>query len=175
MCTPSSAASAGAGTTGRKAAGDQNEPAILVTREVAASLALDVGGTITIVAPRTRLTPFGPVPVWRKYRIASLAAATEQAMADAWLETPEAESLFGTHGEPTSIELYGPHERADDIQLALAQRYPRVQVKTWKEINRPLFLALRLEKLVMFATISLIIFVAALNLISSLSMHRRKT
>ena len=43
-----------------------------------------------------------------------------------------------------------------------------MQVKTWKEINRPLFLALRLEKIVMFATISLIIFVAALNLISSL-------
>jgi len=45
-----------------------------------------------------------------------------------------------------------------------------VQVKTWKEINRPLFLALRLEKIVMFVTISLIIFVAALNLVSSLSM-----
>ena len=43
-------------------------------------------------------------------------------------------------------------------------------MKTWKEINRPLFLALRLEKVVMFVTISLIIFVAALNLISSLSM-----
>src|SRR5438128_12213138 len=56
------------------------------------------------------------------------------------------------------------------MQSALAAQFPGEQVKTWKEINRPLFLALRLEKIVMFATISLIIFVAALNLISSLSM-----
>jgi lipoprotein-releasing system permease protein len=66
--------------------------------------------------------------------------------------------------------MYGPHERAEQVQAALAARFPNVQVKTWKEINRPLFLALRLEKVVMFATISLIIFVAALNLVSSLSM-----
>src|SRR5947207_8302943 len=66
--------------------------------------------------------------------------------------------------------MYGQPDRAEEVQAALAQCFPNVQVKTWKEINRPLFLALRLEKIVMFATISLIIFVAALNLISSLSM-----
>ncbi|HVR40425.1 MAG TPA: FtsX-like permease family protein [Thermoanaerobaculia bacterium] len=157
-------------TNARRAVIDPSESSIIVTREVASSLGLDLGQTITIVAPRTRLTPFGPMPVWRKYQIARFAMPTETAMSDAWLETREAESLFGTGGEPTSIEMYGPHERAEAIQSALAARYPRAQVKTWKEINRPLFLALRLEKIVMFATISLIIFVAALNLISSLSM-----
>ena len=70
----------------------------------------------------------------------------------------------------TTIEMYGDASTVDDVQRQLAARFPNVQVKTWKEINRPLFLALRLEKIVMFATISLIIFVAALNLISSLSM-----
>ncbi len=52
----------------------------------------------------------------------------------------------------------------------LEEAIPGVTVKTWKEINRPLFLALRLEKVVMFATISLIVLVAALNLICSLAM-----
>src|SRR5436305_11525452 len=66
--------------------------------------------------------------------------------------------------------MYGQEDRAEEIQGQLAKQFPGVQVKTWKEINRPLFLALRLEKIVMFVTISLIIFVAALNLISSLSM-----
>src|SRR6476469_9984808 len=66
--------------------------------------------------------------------------------------------------------MYGDATLADQIQPRLAHDFPDVQVKTWKEINRPLFLALRLEKVVMFVTISLIIFVAALNLISSLSM-----
>src|SRR5207237_4485276 len=64
----------------------------------------------------------------------------------------------------------GDENRAEEIQGQLSSQFPGVQVKTWKEINRPLFLALRLEKIVMFVTISLIIFVAALNVISSLAM-----
>ena len=144
---------------------------IVVTRDIAASIGLDAGREITIVAPRTRLTPFGPVPVWKKYRIAKLVPQRpDQEAADAWLDLSEAEALFGTGGKPTSIEMYGETERAEDIQAALARKFPGVQVKTWKEINRPLFLALRLEKIVMFATIALVIFVAALNLISSVSM-----
>src|ERR1051325_5814283 len=89
---------------------------------------------------------------------------------EAVLPFDETTSLLGTNGKPTSIEMYGSVERAEDIQSRLQRQFPNVQVKTWKEINRPIFLALRLEKIVLFATISLIIFVAALNLISSLSM-----
>lgn len=151
----------------------QGDPeTIAVTRDLAASLGLDVGGYITIFAPRTRLTPFGPVPVMRKYRIVRLerAGSGNQDNADAYLQTSEAESLFGTGGAPTSMEMYGNVAAAESVQTALAARFSNVQVKTWKEINRPLFLALRLEKVVMFATIALVIFVAALNLISSLSM-----
>jgi lipoprotein-releasing system permease protein len=144
---------------------------IAVTRDFAAALSLDVGDTVTVVAPRTRLTPFGPMPVWRKYRIARLLPlGSDEQPADGFLNLRETESLFGTGGKPTSIEMYGDEDRAEEIQGQLAGQFPGVQVKTWKEINRPLFLALRLEKIVMFVTISLIIFVAALNLISSLSM-----
>jgi lipoprotein-releasing system permease protein len=149
----------------------QSDSDIELTRDFAAALSLDKGDTITVVAPRTRLTPFGPMPVWRKYRIASIYPVTnEEQPPDARLNLPEIESLFGTGGKPTSIRMWGREERAEEIQGQLAKQFPRVQVKTWKEINRPLFLALRLEKIVMFVTISLIIFVAALNLISSLSM-----
>lgn len=144
---------------------------VSVTRDAAASIGLTVGDEITIVGPRTRLTPFGPVPIWRKYTIAALARpAGEENAADAYVPAAEASALFGTGQRPTRIEMYGDASRAESIQAGLARRFPNVQVKTWKEINRPLFLALRLEKIVMFATISLIIFVAALNLISSLSM-----
>ncbi|MEA2416519.1 MAG: lipoprotein-releasing system permease protein [Thermoanaerobaculia bacterium] len=156
----------------RSAAGQlKSDTDIMVTRDFAAALSLDKGEMITVVAPRTRLTPFGPMPVWRKYRIASISPITNDEQApDGYLNLGETESLFGTGGRPTSIEMYGPEDRAEEIQGQLAKQFPGVQVKTWKEINRPLFLALRLEKIVMFVTISLIIFVAALNLISSLSM-----
>ena len=144
---------------------------IALSRDTAAALGLNTGETITIVVPRTRLTPFGPVPVWRKYTIARLIAlATDDRATEAVLPFDEASSLLGTGGKPTSMEMYGSVERAEEIQSRLAKQFPNVQVKTWKEINRPIFLALRLEKIVLFATISLIIFVAALNLISSLSM-----
>src|SRR5437867_470010 len=147
-----------------------SDSTVAVSRDVAAGLGMNVGDEVTVVAPRTRLTPFGPVPVWRKYRIAQLLPpAIDEHAAEATLEIKEAERLFGTNG-PTSIEMYGNASLADAAQATLGSEFPNVQVTTWKEINRPLFLALRLEKIVMFATISLIIFVAALNLISSLSM-----
>ncbi len=147
------------------------EPQILLSRGFAASLALDAGDSLTVVAPRTRLTPFGPVPVMKRYRIARLVSPRgEEDNTEAWLEQSEASGLFGTDGKPTAIEMYGDAERAEPLQAQLAAQFPKLQFKTWKEINRPLFLALRLEKIVMFATISLIIFVAALNLVSSLSM-----
>jgi lipoprotein-releasing system permease protein len=148
-----------------------DEPRIFMTRGFAASISLDAGDLVTVIAPRMRLTPFGPVPVMRRYRIARIVLpGGEEDPADAWLAHDDASALFGTGGRPTAIEMYGDSARAEEVQAALAGQFPKLQFKTWKEINRPLFLALRLEKVVMFATISLIIFVAALNLVSSLSM-----
>ena len=142
-----------------------------VTRDFAASVGLTIGDAVTVVAPRTRLTPFGPVPVMRRFRISRIVVPlSETESADAYLAAADAGALFGTNTNPTSIEMHGDAARAEEIQAQLAKRFPNVQVKTWKEINHPLFLALRLEKIVMFVTISLIIFVAALNLVSSLSM-----
>jgi lipoprotein-releasing system permease protein len=144
---------------------------ITLTRDFAAALGLDARDTIAIVAPRTRLTPFGPVPVMRRYRITAIASrGDDRDAADAFVPIAEAQDLFGTNGRLTSIEMFGNVEKADDVQRDLAAAFPKVQVKTWKDINHPLVLALRLEKIVMFVTISMIIFVAALNLISSLSM-----
>ena len=142
---------------------------ITLARDFASAISVDAGDSVTVVAPRTRLTPFGPVPVMRRYRVAGIAEPARPDV-DAQLPLTEAEDLFGTNGRLTSIEMFGNAANSDDVQRDLAAAFPNVSVKTWKDINRPLFLALRLEKIVMFATISLIIFVAALNLISSLSM-----
>jgi len=157
--------------TGQPRVWNGDEAQIFLTRGYAASLSLDAGDFVTVVAPRTRLTPFGPMPVMKRYRITRIVINTgEENPPDAWLDLDEATNLFGTSGMPTAIEMYGHEAQAEEIATALAARFPGAQFKTWKEINRPLVLALRLEKIVMFATISLIIFVAALNLVSSLSM-----
>ena len=158
--------------TGEPRVFNGDEAQIFLTRGYAASLSLDAGDSITVVAPRTRLTPFGPMPVMKRYRITRIVLpnASDENPVDAWLDLDEATNLFGTSGLPTAIEMYGNADRAEEIAAALSSQFAGAQFKTWREINRPLVLALRLEKIVMFATISLIIFVAALNLVSSLSM-----
>jgi lipoprotein-releasing system permease protein len=124
-----------------------------------------------LMRPR-RLTPFGPAPVVRAYRSAFITPRLESDEdTDVFLDFDDASALFLTAGNPTAIELWiDDVSEVDSVRQKLVGAIPGVEVKTWKEINRPLFLALRLEKVVMFATISLIVLVAALNLICSLAM-----
>lgn len=145
---------------------------IFLTRDFAGSAGVSLGDQLTVVAPRTRLTPFGPVPVVKSYLVERLLVPSRDDHApQAFLPFAEAARLFGTAGKPTAIEVFTRDvAQVETMQRRVSQGRSGLLVKTWKEINKPLFLALRLEKIVMFATISLIIFVAALNLISSLSM-----
>jgi lipoprotein-releasing system permease protein len=169
--TPGHAPEADRTAAGAPRVWSSSDPEIFLTRGFAASLALDAGDSVTVIAPRMRLTPFGPVPVSRQFRVGRIVLPSgENDTTDAWLSFDEASNLLGTGDRPTAIEIYGDAGSADEAQAQLAATFPKLQFKTWKEINRPLFLALRLEKVVMFATISLIIFVAALNLVSSLAM-----
>ncbi|HVR44024.1 MAG TPA: FtsX-like permease family protein [Thermoanaerobaculia bacterium] len=147
------------------------ENPIHLARDFAGAMNLFPGDPIVIVAPRQRLTPFGPVPVFSTYTVATLLPSTlEDDAPDARLPFDEASRLFGTGGLPTAIEIYTSLDRAAIIREELTQRPWPVIIRDWSDLNKPLFLALRLEKIVMFATISLIIFVAALNLVSSVAM-----
>lgn len=150
---------------------EQDQRGIAISRSFAAEMGLTLGSEAVVVAPRMKLTPFGQVPVTRTFIVDTIVPTPldEDTPADAWLPFNEASSLFGTGGEPTSIEVRSSVEASERVNARIAGT-PGITIRDWEEINRPLFLALRLEKVVMFATISLIIFVAALNLISSLSM-----
>jgi lipoprotein-releasing system permease protein len=144
-----------------------------ITRGAAAALRLREGDRIVVVGPRTRLTPFGAAPVFRRFADLRIVDALPEHDGDAevLLAFEDAAAIFMTAGRPTAIALWvDAVDRVDEARSALEASIGNVSVKTWKEINRPLFLALRLEKVVMFATISLIVLVAALNLICSLAM-----
>src|SRR5437868_2048591 len=106
-----------------------SSPQLLI--EPGGSVTLSGSEAIVAAARRTRLTPFGPMPVWRKYRIAQLrAAGTDERAADAYLSLSETERLFGTNGQPTAIETWGDAERAEPLQRTLQGLFPSVQVKT---------------------------------------------
>lgn len=158
---------------GREWVAEDVDPAesIAVTRDLISSLGLFLRSEIIVVTPRTRLTPFGAAPVWKKYRIGRILPPEFEASGPKiHLPFEELSSLLGTAGLPTSIEVYASPGEAARLQDRLEARFPELLLNTWQEINRPLFLALRLEKIVMFATISLVILVAALNLISTMAM-----
>ncbi len=144
---------------------------VAITRDLISSLGLFLRSELIVVTPRTRLTPFGAAPVWKKYRIARILPPDfDTTGPKIRLPFDELSSLLGTGGAPTSIEVYDSPSSAIRYRDLLKGRFPNLLFNTWQEINRPLFLALRLEKIVMFATISLVIVVAALNLISTLAM-----
>lgn len=146
---------------------------VWLTRSSAAALRLAEGDAVVVVGPRTRLTPFGAAPVFRKFADVRIVDSPPEhdAQAEVLLSFDDAAAIFMTGGRPTAIALWiASVEAVDDARATLEAALPDTAIKTWKEINRPLFLALRLEKLVMFATISLIVLVAALNLVCSLAM-----
>ncbi|HEY5611444.1 MAG TPA: ABC transporter permease, partial [Thermoanaerobaculia bacterium] len=79
------------------------QDSILLTRDFAAAMGVTFGDEIVIVAPRTKLTPFGPVPVWRRYRVARIVpAGGDEKAPQALLPYDEASRLFATGGGPTS-------------------------------------------------------------------------
>lgn len=143
----------------------------LVSIDLASALDLSEGDELILVSPRTRLTPFGEVPVWQQVEVGRilLSTPTEESSA-VIIAFDEASRFFSTAGHPTRIEVRSTPEDATALAGELGSQYEGLLFRDWEELNRPLFLALKLERVVMFATISLVVLVAALNLVSSLAM-----
>jgi lipoprotein-releasing system permease protein len=145
---------------------------LYVPSSLAARWALAPGQTVEVVSPRPTLTPFGPQPRVRSLRIAGTyeSGRTQEERERVALPRPVAETLLG--GADRRIEA-----AAVDVDAALevAERLPPVLpkgsvVRTWKDLNRPLLFALRLEKALMFVAVSLVVLVAALALIADLAL-----
>ena len=155
----------------------QAVPAVLAGREGAEGMTLDPaqarqlsalpGEEVTVVSSRTRLSPLGPVPVTASLEITDVSAtATGRRQPEAILPADAARRLFGLpEGAATGFELRLSDPEAAPGLASLAQAaLGEVATTTWREANRPLLLALRLERVVLFATVFLVVVVAGLNL-----------
>jgi lipoprotein-releasing system permease protein len=146
---------------------------LYVPATLAARWGLEPGKTVLDVAsPRPTLTPFGPQPRVRSVPFTGTyeAGRTQEDKVRVALPRSIAESLLGTGGRRLDVETGDL-----DVALTVARRLPTVLpagsvVRTWKDLNRPLFFALRLEKLVMFVAVSLIVLVASLALVADLAL-----
>ncbi len=134
--------------------------------------ALEVGDRLEIVSPRPTLTPFGPQPRVHQLAIAGIfrTGRTEDGDPRVALPLETARRLFGEHEsriELRTASLEAALEVAGRVADALP---PGGRVRTWQELNRGLFFALKLEKVLMFVAVFLIVPVAAMALITVLAL-----
>jgi lipoprotein-releasing system permease protein len=143
-----------------------------------ANIAEDLGATLNdvvlVTSPQGELTPFGLVPKYSRFRVAGIFNSGFYDYDSSWAfaRLADTQQLEGLGDQITVLEF-----KLDDIYLAGQASHQLEQAAgkgfmatNWMEQNKALFRALRLERLVTFITIGLIVFVAALNILISLTM-----
>ena len=146
---------------------------IILGNELAMQLGVGVGDKVTVYAPEVNVTPVGAVPRFKRFDVVGLFsvgyAEYDEGVGIVHLE--DAEKLFQTDG-PTGIRLkLDDMLRAWPIARELAEHLGQFyRIRTWAETHVNYFKAVKMEKLMMFIILSLIIGVAAFNLVSTLIM-----
>jgi lipoprotein-releasing system permease protein len=149
-------------------------PPIILGKDMASDLGADVGSVVLVTSPQGELTPFGMVPKYNRFRVVGIfnSGFYDYDYSWAFARLSDTQRLFGLDDEISVLEFkVDDIYRADRIGLSLEQAAGKGFMSTnWMEQNKALFRALRLERLVTFVTIGLIVFVAALNILISLTM-----
>ena len=133
-----------------------------------------VGGDITLISPRGPVTPFGVTPTIRTYKIAAVfeIGMSEYDASYVFLPFKEAQEYFVQETGASAVELLIDRpDKVDDYVVPLqVAGGPSLRLFTWKRTNETFFNALQVERNVMFLILTLIILVAALNIVSGLIM-----
>jgi lipoprotein-releasing system permease protein len=147
---------------------------VLVGTKLAFRLGLKPGDQITVLSPQGTATAFGTVPRVKSYRVAGTFSVGMYEYDASFIFMPleAAQTFFDLPNAVSSLELFvdDPDQvRRYDQELAQALG-PRVRIFDWQNSNTALFNAVQIERNVMFIILSLIILVAAFNIISSMIM-----
>ena len=149
-------------------------PPILLGKEMADDLGVKVGDPVLVTSPQGELTPFGIVPKYTRFRVVGIFDSGFYDYDVSWSFTrlSDAQRLFATGDVIQVIEfkiddIYKAPQVGDELEQAAGAGF---MTTNWMAQNKPLFHALRLERLVTFITVGLIVFVAALNILISLTM-----
>jgi len=149
-------------------------PPIILGKDMADDLGARVGSVVLITSPQGELTPFGLVPKYTRFRVVGVFDSGFYDYDSSWSFTrlSDAQRLFAIGDEVSVIEfkiddIYKAPQVGEELERAAGAGF---MTKNWMEQNKPLFHALRLERLVTFITVGLIVFVAALNILISLTM-----
>ncbi len=151
---------------------DMEREGILLGREMAIRLGVGVGDIVEVLAPSSRLSPIGLIPKLKRFVVTGIFNTGlyefDTSMALVRLETAQKFLNYGqdiTYLQVRIKNVFQAPKIAEKIQEIIP---PLAYVMTWMELNESLFSALKLEKNIMFFTITLIVLVAALNIIATL-------
>ena len=146
---------------------------IILGGELARSLGVDVGDAVTLIAPSGQVTPAGVVPRIRQMSVVGTfdSGHYEYDSALALLHQDDAARIFRVEG-PTGVRIkIRDLHQAREVAIELASQLdPGLLVRDWTRQNRTWFAAVQLEKRMMFIILTLIVAVAAFNLVSTLVM-----
>jgi lipoprotein-releasing system permease protein len=149
-------------------------PPIILGKSMAEDLGASVGSVVLVTSPQGELTPFGIVPKYVRFKVVGIfdSGFFDYDTTWAFIRLGDAQSLFGVGSIATVLEfkvndIYRAGQIGQELQRAAG---PGFMTTNWMEQNRALFRALRMERLVTFITIGLIVFIAALNILISLIM-----
>jgi lipoprotein-releasing system permease protein len=147
---------------------------VAIGRRLAEQLSLRAGDSVTLVAPRGAVTPMGTTPRIKPYKVAAVfeIGMSEYDSAFVFMPLAEAQAYFNRPNDVTAIEVYTDNpdrmERFRRLVTEAAQR--PIYMIDWRQRNATFFNALQVERNVMFLILTLIVLVAALNIISGLIM-----
>jgi lipoprotein-releasing system permease protein len=151
------------------------EDAIVIGTRLAVRMGLSVGDRISLVSPQGRATVMGTVPRVRAYTIVALfeAGMNEYDSSFVFLPLEAAQIYFQARDAATQVEVFvedPARVRAVTREIFAALRDRPVRILDWQETNSSFFQAVQVERNVMFLILTLIILVAAFNIVSSLIM-----
>ncbi len=159
--------------TGQSAANAPYPPLVL-GNELAEQIGAQVGDSVLVTSPQGELTPLGLAPKYQRFRVSAVyhSGFYQYDAAEAFMRLSDAQRLFS---EPDVLSVISFRvdnlDRAPAIAHNLEKAAGRGYMTTnWMEQNRELFRALKLEQVVTFIVIALIVIVAALNILIALTM-----
>lgn len=151
---------------------ESSRDGVLLGVQLAAQVGASVGDAVTVYTASSRLSPLGPMPKLRKFIVTGIFATGlyEFDVSTALVSLKTAQKFFNLDGRVSYLsvmvtDIFQASRIGEQIRkIVPATTY----IETWMELNKSLFSALKLEKNIIFLTIALIVFVAALNIIATL-------
>lgn len=147
---------------------------VAIGSRMAENLGLVLGDTITLISPEGDITPLGTTPRMKGYPVTAIfeVGMSEYDSSIVYMPFSEAQLYFNMDGRAQTIEIYADNpDNIDALKPKVEEAAQRpISLVDWRQRNKTFFDALQVERNVMFMILTLIVLVAALNIISGLIM-----